>query len=183
MIRKSNRSRVELIGAVGRSVQAFQDATDQFDEAAAAHLQLNRTGLRCLSVLAQAGLTTASALAEAAGLSRGAMTAALDGLEAAGFVRRVRGTEDRRMVQVEMTTAARKRVEALYGPLASEGFERLQAYATPELEAVLRYLGEGRELQLAHAQRIRASTGPRRRASRGPASSDRSGMKGSETPE
>ena len=155
MIRKSNHSKRALLLAVGQRVQAFQDATDEVDEAVARRLRLNRTDLRCLSVLSQAGAMSASALADAAGLSRGAMTTALDRLEAAGYARRVWDQQDRRTVRVEMTDAAKKEVEVLYGPLATEGFQVLQKYTTRELEAVLRYLEDGRQLQRAHAQRIR----------------------------
>ena len=68
-------------------MQAFQDATDEVDEAVADRLLLNRTDLRCLSVLSRVGAMSAGALATAAGLTRGAMTTALDRLETAGFVR------------------------------------------------------------------------------------------------
>ena len=155
MIRKSNHSQTELLVAIGQRVQAFQDATDEVDEAVARRLRLNRTDLRCLSVLSQAGAMSASALADAAGLSRGAMTTALDRIEAAGYARRVWDQQDRRTVRVEMTDAAKKEVGVLYGPLAKEGAQLLQKYTTQELEAVLRYLEEGRQLQRAHAQRIR----------------------------
>ncbi len=155
MIRKSNHLQTELLVAIGQRVQAFQDATDEVDEAVARRLRLNRTDLRCLSVLSQAGAVSASALADAAGLSRGAMTTALDRLEAAGYARRVWDQRDRRTVRVEMTDAAKQEIGVLYGPLAKEGAQLLQKYTTQELEAVLRYLEEGRQLQRAHAQRIR----------------------------
>jgi len=142
--------------AVGRAVQAFQDATDEVDDAAAARLGLNRTDLRCLSVLSQAGAATAGALAEAAGLTRGAMTTALDRMEEGGYARRVRDQQDRRSVRVEITERACRDVELVYGPLAKEGGRMLQRYTAAELAAVLRYLEDGRELQRAHAKRIRA---------------------------
>ena len=155
MIRKSNHTKTALLVAIGERVQAFQDATDEVDEAVARRLRLNRTDLRCLSVLSQAGAVSASALADAAGLSRGAMTTALDRIEAAGYVRRVWDQQDRRTVRVEMTDAAKQEVGLLYGPLAKEGAQLLQKYTTHELEAVLRYLEDGRQLQRAHARRIR----------------------------
>jgi DNA-binding MarR family transcriptional regulator len=155
MIRNSNYSKTAVLAAIGKRVQAFQDATDEMDEAVARRLRLNRTDLRCLSVLSQAGAMSASALADAAGLSRGAMTTALDRIEAAGYARRVWDQQDRRAVRVEMTDAAKKAVEVLYGPLAKEGFQLLQKYTTQELEVVLRYLEDGQQLQRAHAQRIR----------------------------
>jgi DNA-binding MarR family transcriptional regulator len=151
---------MELIIKLGDQVQAFQDGTDEVDEAVARHLRLNRTDLRCLSVLSRASAMSASALAEAAGLTRGAMTTALDRLETAGYARRVWDQTDRRSVRVEITDAARKKIAALYGPLAEEGGQLLQAYSTQELTAILRYLDDGRKLQRAHAQRIRlASSG------------------------
>jgi DNA-binding MarR family transcriptional regulator len=156
MIRKSNYSKTELLSLIGRRVQAFQDATDEVDEAVANRLGLNRTDLRCLSVLSQAGAASASALADAAGLSRGAMTTALDRLEKAGFVRRIWDQNDRRTVRVEMTEAARKEVEVLYGPLARQGAERLEKYSRQELAAVLKYLEDGQTLQHDHARRILA---------------------------
>jgi DNA-binding MarR family transcriptional regulator len=156
MIRKSNHSKAALLAAVGQKVQAFQDATDEIDEAAARRLRLNRTDLRCLSVLSQAGAMSASALADAAGLTRGAMTTALDRIERAGYARRVWDQQDRRSVRVEMTGRASKDVEILYGPLAKDGLALLQKYTTAELVAVLRYLEDGQQLQRAHAQRIRA---------------------------
>jgi DNA-binding MarR family transcriptional regulator len=155
MIRKSNYSRVQLLKALGEQVQAFQDATDEVDEAVARILRLNRTDLRCLSVLSQGGPISASVLATAAGLTRGAMTTALDRIEAAGYARRMWDQEDRRTVRVEMTDAARKEIDRLYGPLAQEGLNFLQKYTTGELAAILRYLEEGQALQRAHAQRIR----------------------------
>jgi DNA-binding MarR family transcriptional regulator len=156
MIRKSNHIKDELLAAVGRGVQAFQDATDEVDEAVAQRLGLNRTDLRCLSVLSQTGAMTPSALADAAGLTRGAMTTALDRIEHAGYARRVRDQKDRRSVRVEMTKRALEEVEVLYGPLAKEGVRLLQKYTGAELMAVLRYLEDGRQLQRSHAKRIRA---------------------------
>jgi DNA-binding MarR family transcriptional regulator len=158
MVRKSNYSRAELFAAIGQQVQAFQDATDEVDDAVARRLRLNRTDLRCLSVLSQAGAMrglSASALADAAGLTRGAMTTALDRIEAAGYAKRVWDQQDRRTVRVEMTDAARKEIDVLYGPLAKEGFQILQKYTTQELAGVLRYLEDGRRLQRKHAERIR----------------------------
>jgi DNA-binding MarR family transcriptional regulator len=158
MIRKSNHSRPQLLRAIGDRVQAFQDATDEVDEAAAQALHLNRTDLRCLGVLSRLGAVTAGELAAIAGLTRGAMTTALDRLEAAGYARRAEVAADRRSVRVEMTDEAHRKVGALYGPLAEEGLKMLQSYTTTELAVVLRYLEDGQALQGVHAERIRRAT-------------------------
>ncbi len=156
MIRRSNNIRITLIAAIGERVQAFQEATDALDEAVAGRLRLNRTDLRCLSVLARVGSAGAGALAEATGLTPGAMTTALDRVEAAGYVRRTRDQRDRRAVRLELTAAARKEIEKLFRPLAADGSRLLRKYAVRDLQAVLRYLEDGVELQRLHAARIRA---------------------------
>ena len=86
--------------------------------------------------MSQGGPISASVLATAAGLTRGAMTTALDRIEAAGYARRVWDQEDRRTVRVEITDAARKEIDRLYGPLAQEGLNFLQKYTTGELAAI-----------------------------------------------
>jgi DNA-binding MarR family transcriptional regulator len=169
MIRKSNYKKGAILAAVGQAVQAFQDATDEVDDAVGRRLGLNRTDLRCLSVLSQAGAASASALADAAGLTRGAMTTALDRIEAAGLAKRVWGQDDRRAVRVELTGRAKKTIGEMYGPLATEGAKLLQAYSARDLAAVLRYLEDARRLQRAHAARIRDEAPTAARARRGEA--------------
>ncbi len=152
----SNYSKQELITEVGRRIQAFQDATDEMDEAAGDRLGVNRTDLRCLSVVSQAGAMTPSALADATGLTRGAMTTALDRLERAGYLRRVRDQKDRRSLRVEPVKEAMKGVLELYGPIAAEGARMLQKFTAAELSAVLKILDESTKMQRDHAKRIRA---------------------------
>jgi DNA-binding MarR family transcriptional regulator len=147
--------KAQLLAAIAHRVQAFQDATDEVDEAVAQRVRLNRTDLRCLSVLSRVGAMSASALADTTGLTRGAMTTALDRIEAAGFAKRLADPQDRRAVRVELTDSAWKEVTVLYGPLAKDGAELLRKYSGDELAAVLRYLEDGCRLQRAHAERIR----------------------------
>ncbi len=155
MIGKSNYSKNELLKAVGDLVQAFQNATDEIDDAVARRLGLNRTDLRCLSVLARSGPATPGALAAAAGLTRGAITTALDRLEAGGYTTRQADPEDRRSLRVDMTDRARKEIGVLYAPLAKEGETFLRKYTRDELVAVVKFLNDGERLQRSHAERIR----------------------------
>lgn len=155
MIRKSNQSREALLAAISDRVPAYQDATDEVDEAVARVLGVNRTDLRCLSLLWQAGAMTAGDLATAAGLTRGAVTTVLDRIEEAGCARRVWDQADRRSVRIEITDAARRRIADLYGPLAREGTQSLEDFSAQELAAILRFLEGGWTLQRSHAERIR----------------------------
>jgi DNA-binding MarR family transcriptional regulator len=151
----SNEVREELLGAVGQAVTEMQDATDAVDEAAAARLGVNRTDLRCLGILANRGPMTAGDLATATGLTRGAFTVALDRLERAGYARRVRDAADRRRVLVELTAAARRSIEEIWGPLGREGQAVLAGYTTKELRLLLDFLRRATDLQRRHAGRVR----------------------------
>jgi DNA-binding MarR family transcriptional regulator len=145
-----------LIDAVMQAVVAFQEATDLVDEAAAARLGLNRTDLRCLGVLA-AGALTAGRLADAAGLSPGAATTAVDRLVRAGYARRTRDAGDRRQVTIEPTAAARRAFDEIWGPIGKEAQRRLSRRTNEELTVISDFLAEGRQLQARHAQRIKAA--------------------------
>lgn len=150
MVRVSN----ELVKEVATQIALFQHATAVVDEAAATVLELNPTDLRCLGRLFL-GPKTASQLAAECGLSRGAMTTALDRLERAGYVQRVRGTVDRRQVTVEMTARARQLSEAIWGPIGRSGSAQLAEYDDDQLRFLLDFLRRGRELQEREAKRIR----------------------------
>ena len=77
-----------------------------YEEALAERLGLNATDLRGLElVLAEPGLSPGR-LAEASGLTTGAITGVLDRLESSGFVRRESDPADRRRVVVQPTPAA-----------------------------------------------------------------------------
>ena len=80
---------------------------------------LNSTDLECLDLLYLAGVTTAGRLASHTGLTTGAMTAVIDRLEDAGFVRRLRDPHDRRRVLVEALPGSMSHIEPLYSRLAA----------------------------------------------------------------
>jgi DNA-binding MarR family transcriptional regulator len=81
---------------------------------------------------------TAGELAEANGLTTGAVTRLLDRLERAGYARRVRDTGDRRCVLVELTELANRRAAELYGPIGEAGQTTLDRYTADQLALVVR---------------------------------------------
>jgi DNA-binding MarR family transcriptional regulator len=157
-VRQSNRQTVrpsnDLIQSVATEIALFQHATGSVDEAAAALLGLNSTDLRCLGRLFL-GPRTAGELAAECGLSRGAMTTALDRLERSGYAQRVRSTTDRRQVTVEMTPRAVEISDAIWGPIARSGIAELREFTEEQLSFLLDFLRRGRELQENEAERIR----------------------------
>ena len=78
------KKKSDLIEELVEAVRANQVATDKMDEAGTRALGVNRTDGRCLDVIQRAGRVSAGQLAEEAGLTSGAITAAIDRLEAKG---------------------------------------------------------------------------------------------------
>lgn len=147
--------RTELITAIGNAVQLYQDATDAFDDAACAALGLNRTDLKCLSVIAQRGPVAVGEIGKEAGLTRGAMTTALDRIERAGYARRLRHPVDRRGVLVELTGKAHQAIDAIWGEYLRNANTFFANYAVADLNAILRFLQEGRSAQELNTARVR----------------------------
>ncbi len=152
MSRQSHKREIfaELIDEIRRS----QGATDRFDSAVADALGLNRTDMRCVDAIEREGPLTAGQLAELTGLTSGAMTTALDRLERAGFVQRVRDAEDRRRVLVKLTESAHARADQFYaGHLAMS--ERLfREHTAEELELMLGMTRFGRRFNEERAAEV-----------------------------
>ena len=148
---------------LARLVPAAQAATHAHDDAAAELLGVNRTDLRCLGVVLERGPLSASDLATTVGLTRGAMTTALDRLERTGYVRRREDPADRRGVRVEATAAARKAVRDVWEPVGAAGLELLERYDDRELAALCRFFEAYVQVQSAHTARLRSLTSRRSR--------------------
>ena len=151
-----SKRRQALFEEVGVASQAYQRATDGFDDAVGAALGLNPTDLRCLDWLTE-GPTSAGDLAEATGLSTAATTTLLDRLEAKGYVRRERSDTDRRRVMAQLTEEGAAKLAALYGPLAVEGGRLLARFSDAELEMIKQFLAEGTEVVRDAERRLRAN--------------------------
>ena len=125
------------------AVRAEQVANEIVDEHVAAFLGINRTDSRCLDILERRGRMTAGALAEESGLTTGAVTALVDRLERAGYLRRTRDTIDRRKVFIELTPLMTSMTEKLFYNM-KEMFEGMMERLTPkEVEAITYFLRAG----------------------------------------
>src|SRR5581483_11215657 len=129
-------------------------ATDRYDQAVADALGANRTDMRCIDVLQREGRLTAGALAEATGLSSGAMTTALDRLERLGFVQRVRDPSDRRRVLVEVTPQVHADAGRFYAEHAAMAERLYDRYSQKELELFLEFVRGGREFNEGKAAKL-----------------------------
>src|SRR5262245_51192871 len=125
--------RQTLITEIAAAVHAYQRSVAAFDEAVAARLGLNHSDIRCLDCLAD-GPKTAGEIKDTTGLSSAATTTLLDRLEHRRFIRRARGTTDRRTVVVEMTPFGIKQTKKLYEPLLRSGADLLKALSDDQLQ-------------------------------------------------
>jgi DNA-binding MarR family transcriptional regulator len=139
------RNRQELIERLSLAIRASQNISDAFDERVAHRLGINLTDLRGLDILSQRGSMTAGQLAAAMHLTSGAITTLIDRLEAAGYARRVRDSEDRRRVLVELTPRAEE-TASLYEPLFQGSVELLEERTDEELLLMIDFLERGREM-------------------------------------
>jgi DNA-binding MarR family transcriptional regulator len=151
--RDSRRERIIEEG--GKVFRAYQTSNDNFDQAIADHLGMNRTDMRCVDLIDQAGGMTAGELARAAGLTTGAVTAVIDRLERAGMARRVSDPTDRRRVRIEVTPKLWELTGPLMGPFIEESSSILDDYSTEELERFADFLRRVIEVQSRYTERIR----------------------------
>jgi DNA-binding MarR family transcriptional regulator len=149
------RVKEELIAVIGEAVAEWQYAVQAFDEAAAAFLGTNLTDLRCLGALYRDGPATAGHLAKVAGITAGAITAAIDRLQRLGYVKRVRDAPDRRQVRIELTPLVIKRFEQIWAPLSQDSQDALRQLTESELTVFRDVLNRNLRIQRAHTQRLR----------------------------
>jgi DNA-binding MarR family transcriptional regulator len=153
-----SRDKREVFAELIHEVRRSQEATQRFDEAVAEAAGVNLTDMRCLEVLGLEGPVTAGRLAEATGLTSGAMTTALDRLERHGYARRVRDTTDRRRVLVEITPLAMEGAGRFYGEHMAHSEGLFARYTKPQLELLLDFVRDRRELNERAAARLEAQT-------------------------
>ncbi|QSZ49961.1 MarR family transcriptional regulator [Paenarthrobacter sp. OM7] len=127
-----------------RTLQGLFSLANETEREVARTLGLNLTDYRALTVLADSGPVTVGALAAELGATAATTTALVSRLESHGYVERMRSTEDRRQVRVNVTSAAAGKVKDLMLPLLSAASQQLdalpperQAFVTDFLDAVL----------------------------------------------
>jgi DNA-binding MarR family transcriptional regulator len=162
----SSDNRDAALATLSREVRGWQVDQEMFDAAVAELAGLNRTDWRCLDILFTRGSMTAGQLATAAHLTTGAVTAVLDHLESAGYVRRVRDTADRRRVIVETTPEIERRSQPVFGPLLEDDRHLLSDFDAAQLELIADFIQRQRGLLGRHTARVHEMLGERDAADR-----------------
>ena len=143
------------------AVRASQTATDLFDETLTQFLGINRTDGRCLDLIDRRGRVSAGQLANDSGLTTGAVTAVIDRLEAAGYVRRIRDTLDRRKIWVELTEDTRNITARIFGHYEKTGPMMMARFTPDQVRAILEYLEIGTFVENEMAAALKEHLDPR----------------------
>lgn len=122
------------------AIRISHNATDIMDEAFARLLGINRTDNRCIDIIQRRGRITAGQLAHESGLTTGAVTTAIDRLEAMGYVQRTRDTEDRRKVFLEITELTSRLGEVVYAQVGEIGAKGMAGMPIEDMVLVTRFL-------------------------------------------
>jgi DNA-binding MarR family transcriptional regulator len=142
--------RDRLLVALEEAIRKVSAQAVLMSDLVATRVGINSTDLECLDLLQLDGPTTAGGMAERSGLTTGATTAMIDRLERAGYVRRRRDPDDRRVVVVEVVEQCVPHIAAMYDRIQKE-FEDVHArYSNRELATVLRYLTDAFEAGARH---------------------------------
>jgi len=147
---RASKSRADLLKQLEETLRKVGAQSVLLSDTVARLVGVNSTDLECLDLLEMAGPTTAGRLAEHAGLTTGAMTAVIDRLERAGYARRVRDVEDRRLVHVEALPRNFKHVAGLYRRLAESTARLHEEYDDRQLTLVVDYLTRALALAADH---------------------------------
>lgn len=155
------------MGELANEIRASQNRTDRFDTAVCELLGINRSDNTALDVVERAGRMTAGELARELGLTTGAVTALIDRLEKAGYLRRISDPTDRRRVLVELTPLTHEVTGLIYGPIAREYQQLARRYSLEDLELILDFMRSGNALDKKRQEELkRVAPEVRKRAGR-----------------
>ncbi len=134
----------EPVARVIAELRALSTVQDRLDQHAAQRFGLNRTDLRALDLIGQAGTTSPTALAAALGMSTGATSTVLDRLEAAGYARREPDPDHRRRTLVRMSPRAQQLSAEIFAPVIRATAEHAAGHPDRELRAIAAFLAAHR---------------------------------------
>jgi DNA-binding MarR family transcriptional regulator len=139
---KASRTKKELMDSLLLSGRDMSSRIILFHQVIASRFGLNPTDYKSLDIARHEKVgVTPGRLAELTGLTTGAITAALDRLERAGFISRERDIVDRRKVIVRVLPDAHERLGPLFAGLAEAMTALHERYTADELTLILDYQG------------------------------------------
>ena len=135
----SRRGKPELIAVLLQHGRELSTRMILFHQKLAGQFDLNATDHKCLDLARHEPAVTAGRLAELTGLTTGAITAALDRLERAGFIQRERDPADRRRVIVRARPEGLQKLAPHFADFARSMAALHEHYTVAEMELLIDY--------------------------------------------
>jgi DNA-binding MarR family transcriptional regulator len=146
----SNEEREGLLAAVEDAMRLSTVRGIFFHQTVAQRAGMTSSDLSCVNILVSEGPLTAGQLAARVGLTRGgAITAALDRLEKAGYIVRERDPADRRQVRIRHTDAVLRTLEPLLRGFLVQWTEIATSRTDDELRELLDYFQRSNDAVVA----------------------------------
>src|SRR5215469_17718922 len=153
--------RAQLFAQFAASLRRVGSLMQLMGQAAADRIGINATDLNCLNLLSFSGQMTAGQLARATGLTTASITAVIDRLEEAGFVRRERDAADRRRVVVRLVTErAVREVASVFLPMLRTWLRLAERYTDDELRLIVDFYGQLEQVLVKHIGTLRDQAKP-----------------------
>lgn len=155
LMSKINASPPRTAADLGRELSTAMIA---FQDAVARKLRMSAPERKTLGVLNELGLATPGQLAQATGLTTGAITGIVDRLEKAGYARREANPDDRRslLIRIQRQEELRDSMTPVFSALGQAMAEMGSRYSAEELDAVARYLAETIDILKAETLKLKA---------------------------
>ena len=154
-VKKSRRE--ESIARMADVMREFMARAVLFQDAVARHGGLNSTDMQTIGLLMSQGPATPGELAERAGLTAGgSITAVIDRLERAGYIRRERDSVDRRRVIVTpVIDTVMQRVGPIYERVGARWADYLDTLTDEQIEFAVELFTRAADINREETQRLR----------------------------
>ena len=158
---RGERNRAELVAALMDGLRQSSTASVMLSQAVASRLGINPADLEALELLHRTGPVTAGTLAEATGLTTGAITGMVDRLERAGFARRERDPVDRRRVYIRADRqAGEQAIAPLFASMARAMVALCAEYRDEELALLADFITRANALTIDETTKLRQEPRP-----------------------
>jgi DNA-binding MarR family transcriptional regulator len=159
----STDERHTLLQQLEHAVRVTSAQGTLFSHAMTERLGINSSDLECLDIVMVRGPVTAGELAQATGLTTGAITGLIDRLEKAGYVRRVRDAKDRRRVIVQpRVDRIERRIVPLYRSLSQAMTALWQRYDGRDLALLIDFAERSGAVMRQEVAKLRETAKPGR---------------------
>ncbi|MFC6884090.1 MULTISPECIES: MarR family winged helix-turn-helix transcriptional regulator [Actinomadura] len=148
--------RARMVRELQVAVQRSTMFTVLLHHTTASKAGMNVTDSQCINALTLDGPQTPGQLAQLMGITTGgAITAVIDRLEKAGYVKRTRDAGDRRRVIVELVPENAARFGEYFGPIGQVFEERISGYTDEQVGFILDWMRSSNEAMPQVIEEIR----------------------------